>query len=391
MKVLFFNYEYPPLGGGAGNATSYILKEFSKINDLEIDLVTSAIDKNYSLEKIGDKIRIHKLPIGKDGNNLHYQSQKELLVYSWKAFWFTRQLIRQNKYDLTHSFFAVPCGALSWWLSFSNNLPYIVSLRGSDVPGYSERFSLVYKILTPAIRFIWKKSFFTVANSLEFKKLAQGTNPQQEIKIITNGIDGDEFYAKKFNPEATQREGEFKIICGSRITPRKGIRFIIEALDILRKKGVLIKLDIIGQGNERIELERKVQDLNLNEAVNFIGFVEHNKLPSVYAGANVYVSASLNEGMSNTLLEALSAGLPIIATNTGGTAETVTEGVNGYIIEMESAQSIVDKVEILFNDYQLEKKMSQASRALAEKMSWGNIAQEYYALYSEILDNNKKQ
>lgn len=390
MKVLFFNYEYPPLGGGAGNATRYILEEFSKIDGLEIDLITSSVDRDFSEEKIGDKIRIYKLPIGKDGNNLHYQSQKELIVYAWKSFWFARKMIRENKYDLTHSFFTVPCGAISLWLKIFNGLPYIVSLRGSDVPGYSERFSFVYKILTPFIRFIWKRSFFTVANSLEFKKLAQKTNPKQEIKIITNGIDVNEFYAKTIRTDLIERERAFKIICGSRVTHRKGIRFIVEAIDILRKKGVIVRLDIIGEGNERVELEEKVQNLNLKDTVRFIGFVEHGKLPDIYVDADVYVSASLNEGMSNTLLEALAAGLPIIATNTGGTFETVQEGINGSVIEMESAQAIADKVELLFNDFEMEKRMSQESRNLAEKMSWNNIAREYYALYKKVCANERE-
>ena len=116
MKVLFFNYEYPPLGGGAGNATYYIMQEFSKIPELEIDLVTASIDKAYHLEKVGQNIRIHRIPIGKNAANLHYQTQKELLVYAIKATIFSRKLIKKNKYDLTHSFFTVPCGQVSWVL-----------------------------------------------------------------------------------------------------------------------------------------------------------------------------------------------------------------------------------------------------------------------------------
>ena len=86
MRVLFFNYEYPPLGGGAGNATAYILREFSEIQNLKVDLVTSSAGKEYCLEKIGSHINIHRLPIGKNNKNLHFQSQKELLVYAWQAY-----------------------------------------------------------------------------------------------------------------------------------------------------------------------------------------------------------------------------------------------------------------------------------------------------------------
>jgi len=380
MRILFFNYEYPPLGGGAGNATKYILKEFSNLENLQVDLITSATDEKYSEEKISDNITIYKLPIGKNGSNLHYQSQKELLIYAWKAFWFANKLAKKNKYDLTHSFFTVPCGAISLWLKFYRKIPYIVSLRGSDVPGYSERFSFIYAILTPLIKFIWKQSAFTVANSLGFKNLALKTNPKQEIKVITNGINGDEFRFKGLEKIDCERK-DFKIICGTRVTHRKGIRFIVEALNLLVEKNLNVSLNIIGEGNEREELEKRVAELQLKDKVNFIGVVEHSRLPEIYANANVYVSASFNEGMSNTSLEALAVGLPIIATDTGGTFETVKENENGFVIKMSSAQDIAEKVEIIYNDCAKEKSMSQKSRAMAEKMSWKNIAEEYFELY----------
>jgi uncharacterized YceG family protein len=96
MRILFLNYEYPPLGGGAANATDYILEEYSKIPDLTVDLVTSSIDGEYHLEKSGENIFIHRLPIGKNKNNLHYQSQKELLAYAWKAYFFSKKLTSEE-------------------------------------------------------------------------------------------------------------------------------------------------------------------------------------------------------------------------------------------------------------------------------------------------------
>ena len=392
MKVLFFNYEYPPLGGGAGNATAYILREFSKNSNLELDLVTSSIDKEYHLEKIGKNIRIHRLPIGKNKNNLHFQSQKEMIIYTWRAYFFARRLIKKNNYDLTHSFFSVPCGVLSLLFWYSKKIPYIVSLRGSDVPGYSERFTFIYKILTPLIKHIWNKAGAVVANSLEFKKLAKKISPQQEIAVITNGIDVKEFSSKYFfeDKNTNKRLEKFKIICGSRVTPRKGFRFIIKAVDfLLKKKNIQVELEIIGDGNEKDELGKMVREMNLEKQVRFLGLIEHNKLPEYYQKANVYISASLNEGMSNTMLEALACGLPIIATKTGGTDEMVFEGENGFTIEMKSAQDIAEKVEIILNDFELEKKMSQKSRQLAETMNWSNIADKYWKLYKKIEINNE--
>jgi UDP-N-acetylglucosamine:LPS N-acetylglucosamine transferase len=95
MKILFFNYEYPPLGGGAANATFHILRELSKIENLEIDLVTSSHDDKYYLEKIAKNIYIHKLAIGKKDKNLHFQSVKDLFLYTWKAYFYSKKLIKK--------------------------------------------------------------------------------------------------------------------------------------------------------------------------------------------------------------------------------------------------------------------------------------------------------
>lgn len=393
MKVLFFNYEYPPLGGGAGNATAYILREFSKIPDLEVDLVTSAIGSEYCLEKIGESIKIHKLPIGKNSENLHYQSQKDLLIYAWKAYFFSKKLIKENHYDLSHSFFTLPCGFLSLAHYRWYKLPYIVSLRGADVPGYSDRFPLIYKFLTPLIRQIWKKAAAVVSNSQGLKELALKTNAGQEIGIIYNGIDIEQFrsgqgtqnmeHGTQNTEHETQNRG-FKIICISRLTARKGFNYLIEALAKIAGKYPDLSLEIVGEGDAKDELEKQVKSANLDSRIEFKGRISHEKTPEVYQRASVFVSPSLNEGMSNTMLEALASGLPIIATDTGGSQELIRTGENGFIVKMKDADDIAEKLEKLIADPELVRSMGRKSRAIAETMSWGSVAKKYYELYKKV-------
>jgi len=104
MRILFFNYEYPPLGGGAANATAYLLREYKKNPELKVDLITSSIDDNFHKEKLGENIVIYKIPIGKNKNNLHFQSQKDLIVYTWKAYLLAKKMVKKNNYTLSHSF-----------------------------------------------------------------------------------------------------------------------------------------------------------------------------------------------------------------------------------------------------------------------------------------------
>jgi glycosyltransferase involved in cell wall biosynthesis len=381
MEILFLNYEYPPLGGGAANATSYILREFSKIPDLEVDLVTSSAGEKYELEKIGNNIKIHKLPIGKNEKNLHFQSQKNLLVYAWKAFFYSKKLIRNNQYDLTHSFFSVPCGFLSLRLKKKYNLPYIISLRGADVPGYSERFPIIYRLLTPLIKRIWKNASAVISNSEGLKELAQKSLPEQEISIIYNGIDTGHFAPK---PEARPAD-KFIITPGaSRVTGRKGLKYLIEAVSSLVKIYPQIYLKIMGDGDDKKNLELLAKELKLENHVEFLGRIPRENTAPYYQEASAFVLSSLNEGMSNAMLEALASGLPIIATDTGGSKELVKEEENGFIIKMKNSVAIAEKLEKLITNPELARKMGEESRKIAENMSWEKVAKKYYELYKKV-------
>jgi len=382
MKVLFLNYEYPPLGGGAGNAASCILREFSKISGLEVDFVTSSHDEDFHMEEIGSGVIIHKLPIGKNRKNLHFQSEKDLLVYSWKAYWYSKKLIKQNKYDLSHSFFSVPCGFLSLVFKRKYKIPYVISLRGADVPGYSERFSFLYKILAPLIKLIWKKSGAVVSNSEGLRELALKSNPKQPIEIICNGID-----TEKFKPGEPNREKFIITLGGTRVTARKGIIYLIEAVHMLSQKYPNVFLRVIGEGDEKNNLEKMSRKLEIGKKAEFLGRINNEEIPPYYQEASVFVLPSLNEGMSNAMLEALASGLPIIATDTGGTEEIVKDGENGFVIKMKDSQDIADKIEILIKDENLRRKMGENSRKRAESMSWENVAKKYYNLYKKATDD----
>lgn len=385
MRVLFFNYEYPPLGGGAGNASKYILEQYAKTPDVEVDFVTSSIDEKYSIETIGNNVRIHRLPIGKNVNNLHYQTKGDLIRYTRAAWKFSLKLTKENRFDLTHSFFSVPCGALSYGLKLRRKLPYIVSLRGADVPGYSERFKGLYGILCPIMKKIWKSADFVIANSQGLKELALRSKPEKVIGVIPNGVDVDQFHPA----EKHEKAEKFEILCVSRITPRKGIRYLIKALEKFIAEHPYVHLTIIGEGNEKASLENLVRSLGMKHNVLFKGLIPHDKLPEEYHKADVFVLPSLNEGMSNTMLEALASGLPIIATQTGGSDELVRNGVNGLIVKMQDSDDLAQKLLMVIDQDQLRANMGRLSRELALTLSWESVAKQYLQLYTEVINLQK--
>lgn len=374
MRLLLLNYEFPPLGGGAANATYNLLKEFAKIDDLEIDVVVSSEDTEFKQIEFGEHITVYKLPIGKKGGGLHYQSNKDLLIYSYKAYSFIKRLLKENKYHLCHAFFGVPCGYVAY--KFNSYFPYIVSLRGSDVPGYNLRFTSLYKIITPIIKKVWHTASAVVANSQGLKELALKTNKKQAIELIYNGID-----TQLFKPNDLP-DSAFCILCVARLIERKGIKYLIEATDRLLKDNKKVKLVLVGEGNIKAELKGEVSRRGIENQVEFMGLVAQADLPKVYNQAKVFVLPSLNEGMSNTILEAMACGLPIIATNTGGTQELVRD--NGFVVPMRDSGAIYEACLKLIEDEALRQKMGRRSRELAEGMSWQKIAQEYINIYKRV-------
>lgn len=276
----------------------------------------------------------------------------------------------------------MPCGFLSLIFKCCYGIPYVVSLRGADVPGYTDRFTFVYKILTPFIRLIWKKAGAVISNSDGLRDLALETNSRQKIGVIYNGVDTEKFCSD----EGKKVSQSFKILCISRLTGRKGINYLIGAMKLISGKYPSAKLKIVGDGDAKTDLEKQAKELGIGDKVDFQGRIRHDKLPNIYANSHVFVLPSLNEGMSNTMLEALAAGLPIVATDTGGTKELVRDGENGSIVRMKDEKDIADKIGKLIDDQELREKMSRKSRQRAEELSWKNVANEYVEVYKRITE-----
>lgn len=363
-KILVLNYEFPPLGGGAANATYYLLKEFARDPNLQIDLVTSSVD-TFRVEKFSENITIHFLDIKKNGN-FHYQSMKDLLRYSFLAYRYCKKLKTQKEFDLIHAFFGIPCG----YIAMKLRLPYIVSLRGSDVPFYNKRFQLLDTILFQRLsRKIWKNAKLVIANSDGLKDLAFQTTPTQNIGVIYNGVD-----TEKFCPIARKEENSvLRLVSTGRLIERKGYQYLLEAMKNISG----VELTLVGDGNLRESLEKYALENSLN--VKFLGRCEQAKIVEILQNSDVFVLPSQNEGMSNSILEAMACGLPVITTNTGGSSELIQE--NGFIIEKENVKALEESIQKFIENKNLLTTFGINSRKMAEKMSWKNVAVEYKRIY----------
>jgi glycosyltransferase involved in cell wall biosynthesis len=377
MNILMLNYEFPPIGGGAGKVHLNMLREYSNRNDLNIDVLTSAPQPGNQIIRLFDNINIHKVGVHK--KNLHFWRRIEIFEWIIKAGLYYRKMIKQKKYDFVHSFFGFPTG---WFCYRSRSkLPYIISLRGSDVPGKNLRFAFEYKLLGLIFTAIWKNASALIACSEGLKQRALRFYPEVKIDVIPNGVDIEKF--RPVSENRIKKSDIIRLITVGRLSITKRVDILIDAVKILVEQGKNVKLLIVGGGPLKDSLEKLTTQKNLTNFIEFKGIVDSEQMPQFYQNSDLYISATMQEGMSNAMLEAMASGLPIITTQCEGIDELIKE--NGIIVKDETADEIAKTIsELVMNTGKLES-MSRAARKLSENFTWKSISEEYLKFYQKIL------
>ena len=378
LRILILNYEFPPLGGGAGNATAGLVRALEGVPDLEVAVVASSLDDfRVERQELSCNSTIYRLPIGKKGRNIHFQSNAELLRYSFECYRFLRKLLAKESFDACHAVMTVPGGINAWLIR--RKVPYLVSLQGSDVPGYSARFKLLYTVLTPIIHRIWKDSKGVISNSEVLRELAWQSAPDQPVDVIPNGVDRDRFFPDDGLPTTPEK---LRIICVGRLIERKGVWELLEAMPKVLAKVPNAHLDLAGSGDLKQALADRISSMGLSDAVTLHGAVPQEELPVLLRQASLFALPSHAEGMSNALLEGIACGLPVVVTDTGGTKELL-DG-NGLLIFMKDPDSLADAMIEILSDESKRAAMRKASLKVADRYSWEALGASYLEMYKAI-------
>ncbi len=385
MRLLFINYEFPPLGGGGGNANAQIASQLSQMGH-EVVVLTARF-KGLPNDEKKEGYRIIRIP-----SMRRFQEKCrifEMVSFMFSACFYSLKLARKWRPDVSIPFFTIPSGPSAWVLKKIFRVPYIVSLRGGDVPGFMHPDLRLHHWFTePVIRFLWKGAKGVVANSEGLKNLALKTSDDIDIMTIPNGVD-----TGFFNPENVkvyssivpvfQGAGDpvLRIMTAGRLTAQKGIDTLLFA--IWRLKGRLkrpVQVWIVGDGPRRASLEQLVSDLKIEDQVFFLGWCDREMLKAFYRSADIFVLPSLDEGMPNVLLEAMAMGLPVVATQISGSQELIEEGENGFLVPSKNPVVMAQKLAQLIDNNSLRLQMARSSRNRAYQFDWSEVARDYLQL-----------
>ena len=199
---------------------------------------------------------------------------------------------------------------------------------------------------------------------------------------IPNGVDSVRFR----RPAGLSPAGEKIIVTTSRLVPKNGIDILIQAIAEVKKTIPDIRCHIIGDGPERKNLELLASALGVGAHIKFFGNVPYEEISKYLWSVSVFVRPSRSEGMGNSFVEALAAGLPVIGTPVGGIPDIIEDGKTGLFSKPENPEDLAEKILAVLRDSRLKDRIRKAGKAMVEKrFGWDAISAKYENIFSSLL------
>jgi glycosyltransferase involved in cell wall biosynthesis len=252
---------------------------------------------------------------------------------------------------------------------------------GHERPGFGPLRRTVEKLVSA-------RGDVVCANAAAVARLCiaeEGCSPERVV-VIPNGIDLPRFDALSARPlEGPVPGGGPVVAVVANLWPVKDHRTLVEAAALVRDRVPEVRFALVGDGPERPALQRQIDRLALREVVHLLG--TRYDVPAILARAAAFCLPSRAEGLSNAIMEAMAARLPVVATEAGGNAELVRDGLTGFVIPVGDAPAMARRLLDLLSDPERAREMGRRGRAVAERELLLERKQAAYRdLYCRVLD-----
>ena len=267
-------------------------------------------------------------------------------------------------------------------------MPLLLTLQEGDSETHIRRarFGL--------IGFFWKRMvreadhIQTISNYLKELAVSFGAAPSS-ITVIPNGINIRAFQ----NPDPILREDikstfgvtrdDRVIFTASRLVHKNAVDVIIKSMQLLPRHA---KLVIAGEGEDEQKLKALARALGVSDRVHFAGMVPNDQIPAYFAIAHVFARPSRSEGLGVAFLEAMAAGVPVVATEVGGIVDFLRDGETGLAVGVNNPSDVAKKIELLLADEPLRQKLiANGRRLVEEKYQWSKIAAQMANIFEGLL------
>ena len=289
-------------------------------------------------------------------------------------------------FDLLHAQYGYPTGFAALEASKILNIPNIVSIQGGDGHWVGVGCCETHR---DAMRIVLENSNEILIGSKSFASEVEENHrvDAANFTIVPGAVD-----TNRFTPRENRSAGEFidpktpVILYHGRVDRRKGALDLLEAFAALTKEiETKPRLIYSGIGPDFDAVQARVTELNLTESVEMRGYIEYENVPQIYREADVFASPTYAEGFSNTILEAMASGLPVVSTKAVGVVDCLRDGENGLLVEIGNINQIKDALREVTVNEKLRKILAiNALEECRRVYSWEKIGRQIIGIYERV-------
>ena len=397
IRVLVLTTSYPLDPGDSSSVFLKYLCEHLHRKGVEIHVLAPALSEGGEARENG--IFVHRFrymlhPWQKlaYGSGILPNLKKQPLLWLVLPFFMLSFLVtalvvaKRTRPSVIHGHWILPTGLVALVTGKLYRLPFVLTAHGGDA--FSMRSGLLSRLKKFVVRnaSAWTANTNTTANAILPGATSYGCN------IVPMGVDTTVF--KPISSEK-QRQGNIRrILFVGRLVEKKGANVLLRAISLLPEEiRSGIRVDIVGDGAEKPVLIEQAQKSGIDMLVNFVGTVPNKELPSFLQKADVFVGPSIvdstgdTEGQGVVFLEAMACGLPVIASNVGGIAEVIENGVNGILVPPGDAEKLSLALnELLFDEEEQSRITGNGIEVIKTQFTWDLASERFLGIFRSVTD-----
>jgi glycosyltransferase involved in cell wall biosynthesis len=386
-SICFITNAYPDFdSSGRGMFIKQMVLLLKKCG-YQISVVTPKIYQKSHYVEEQEGIRAYRFPFfSRNRPLIEYKEIPYLRMFFYyvTGFLLANYVVLKHKCHLIHAHWAIPTGLIGILVGSFLNIPVIVTIHGSDFRIGTMKTSILKKVFL----YVCKRAKHIICVSEVLKRDIEKLGIKGEkISVFPMGV--EEPFLKSLINRGVNRVGQCSVIISNRqLQPIYNLSLLIRAIPIVLKEEPNAKFIIAGIGSERNNLEKQVKDLNISSSVQFLGWVIHEEMAKLLSRSDIYISTSLDDGTSVSLLEAMASGAFPIVTDIPSNREWISDGENGFLVPIDKERFLAEKiVEAVRNQDLLERSRDKNFRLIKEMALWSVTIAKTEEIYKMALES----
>jgi glycosyltransferase involved in cell wall biosynthesis len=381
MRILFCNYEYPPLGGGGGVVMAAIARELARRHDVT---VLTSQGCGLPRESRDEAVRVVRVPV-LFRTQLAVANFPSMAAYLPSGAWRGLQLARQAPFDLINTHFVVPTGPLGHFLARRLDIPNVLSVHGGDLYDPSKGSSPHrHALLRRAVAHLLRRADAVVAQSRDTAANVERIyGVDRAVERVPLGIERPPPAVDANRAAFGLPERAVVLVTIGRVVPRKASEQLPRMLAAARDPH--LHLLVVGDGPQLPALRESAAALGVANRIRVLGQVDEAEKLRALAVSDLFVSTSQHEGFGLVYLEAMAFGLPVVCYDRGGQTDFLSTPETGCVVRLNDLQAFTAAVRELAASPERRAVIRRHNLAAVEQYFVDRCAQRYEAIFERML------